>query len=389
MVWVANATPEVDAQSQWVTIMVVCLVLSVLSIATVCARLWVRGKGRGLGGDDYMSALSMVFALAYSILCIVQTKFGLGLPLKLRPKEDVGPYSRVNFAGRPIYQLGISFFKIALLISYLRLLQGTDHKIYRMVVWGTMIAVFLAHLGCTLSLIFACTPVEKSWKPWVTGSCLQPGPSFTGYAVVTIVSDVVVAILPIPVLLRLNVRLEKKLGLIGIFMLGLFTTICSILRYLQIDRIQYGDGNSTMLILWGVIEFNVGVGAFRHPTAPGVRSVRRLDLLTILRPQNMVSSLPFLAPVCMRKAKDYRSKYSGGYRGENSGQGQSRGLRNVERYKLSDVSNDKSAFASTDKSVSQENMLDNGTIIKSVTYSVRVDDGISSARGNPRPKEQV
>ncbi|KZZ97397.1 integral membrane protein [Moelleriella libera RCEF 2490] len=362
MVWVANATPEVDAQSQWVTIMVVCLVLSVLSIATVCARLWVRGKGRGLGGDDYMSALSMVFALAYSILCIVQTKFGLGLPLKLRPKEDVGPYSRVNFAGRPIYQLGISFFKIALLISYLRLLQGTDHKIYRMVVWGTMIAVFLAHLGCTLSLIFACTPVEKSWKPWVTGSCLQPGPSFTGYAVVTIVSDVVVAILPIPVLLRLNVRLEKKLGLIGIFMLGLFTTICSILRYLQIDRIQYGDGNSTMLILWGVIEFNVG---------------------------NMVSSLPFLAPVCMRKAKDYRSKYSGGYRGENSGQGQSRGLRNVERYKLSDVSNDKSAFASTDKSVSQENMPDNGTIIKSVTYSVRVDDGISSARGNPRPKEHV
>lgn len=67
------------------------------------------------------------------------------------------------------------------------------------------------------------------------------------------------AILPIPVLLKLNVRLEKKLGLIGIFMLGLFTTICSILRYLQINRIQYGDGNSTMLVLWGTIEFNVGV----------------------------------------------------------------------------------------------------------------------------------
>lgn len=91
------------------------------------------------------------------------------------------------------------------------------------------------------------------------GSCLAPGPSFTAYAVVTIVSDVIVAVLPIPMLLALNIQMEKKLGLIGIFALGLFTTLCSILRYLQINRIQYGDGNSTMLILWGVIEFNVGV----------------------------------------------------------------------------------------------------------------------------------
>jgi len=77
--------------------------------------------------------------------------------------------------------------------------------------------------------------------------------------VVTIISDVVVALIPIPVLLKLNVSRSKKLGLIGIFLLGLFTTICSIQRYLQIDRIQFGDGNSTMLVLWGVIEFNVGV----------------------------------------------------------------------------------------------------------------------------------
>lgn len=91
------------------------------------------------------------------------------------------------------------------------------------------------------------------------GKCLPPGPSFTGYAMVTIVSDVAVALIPVPVLLGLNIPLEKKLGLIMIFALGLFTTICSIMRYLQINRIQNGDGNSTMLVLWGTIEFNVGV----------------------------------------------------------------------------------------------------------------------------------
>ncbi|PHH69009.1 hypothetical protein CDD83_5862 [Cordyceps sp. RAO-2017] len=258
MGWVVNASPEVDAESQYPTIIAICVVLSLLSIATVSCRLWIRATARGLAADDWMAALSMVFALIYSILCIAQTKYGLGLPLKSRPQANTPIYARVNFAGRPIYQLGISFFKIALLISYLRLLKGTDQRNYRRAVWATIGLVFLAHLGCALSLIFACTPVDKSWNPARVGSCLPPAPSFTGYAVVTIVSDVVVALLPVPVLLRLNVRLEKKVGLIGIFMLGLFTTLCSILRFLQIDRIQYGDGNSTMLVLWGTIEFNVG-----------------------------------------------------------------------------------------------------------------------------------
>jgi hypothetical protein len=67
----------------------------------------------------------------------------------------------VNFAGRPIYQMGISFFKIALLISYLRLLKGTAQKTYRLIVWITIILVFMSHVGCTLSLIFACDPVSN------------------------------------------------------------------------------------------------------------------------------------------------------------------------------------------------------------------------------------
>lgn len=147
--------------------------------------------------------------------------------------------------------------------------------------------------------------------------------------------------------MKLNISMQKKLGLVGIFALGLFTTLCSILRYTQINRIQYGDKNSTMLVVWGVIEFNVG---------------------------NMVSSLPFLAPVCLRKAKDYRSKHSKYAYGSNNNS-KNRGMKN-EAYKLSDRSQDKSAFASANHgSGSEENILGkNNAIMKSVTYSVRVDD---------------
>jgi hypothetical protein len=65
--------------------------------------------------------------------------------------------------------------------------------------------------------------------------------------------------LPIPLLLQLNIKPAQKAGVVCLFLLGLFTTVCSILRLTQIHRVAYGDGNSTMLVLWGTIEFNVGV----------------------------------------------------------------------------------------------------------------------------------
>jgi hypothetical protein len=73
MVWVDNATPEVDAESQWRTIVTICSVLSTLSVAVVGTRLWLRHKNHGLASDDWMAAIAMVFALLYSILCIVRT----------------------------------------------------------------------------------------------------------------------------------------------------------------------------------------------------------------------------------------------------------------------------------------------------------------------------
>ncbi|KAL2017777.1 hypothetical protein VTK56DRAFT_1695 [Thermocarpiscus australiensis] len=352
MGWVDNATPEVEAQSEYRTIIAICVVLSALSIAIVSARLRIRHRNHGLAADDWVSILSMFFAVIYSILCIVQTKYGLGLPLKLRPSANLIPYTRTNYAGRPIYQMGISFFKVALLISYLRLFKGTTHTAYRRVVWIAMAAILAGHFGCSLTLILACSPVRKSWEPSVPGTCLAPGPSFTAYAIVTIVSDVVVAIIPIPVLLQLKVSTGKKVGLIVIFLLGLFTTLCSVFRYLQIDRIQYGDGNSTMLILWGVIEFNVG---------------------------NIVSSLPFLAPIFLRKAREYTTKYSGSGNGYGGSNGARKLGKSGDGYKLSSISSQrKGTFATVrgQSTGSEENILKaspDNSIMKSVSYSVQVD----------------
>ncbi|KAJ2897447.1 hypothetical protein MKZ38_004678 [Zalerion maritima] len=373
MTWVYNVedNPSLEDSSQWRQILAICVVFSFMSVTVVSTRLWLRFKATGLAADDVMAFLAMVFALIYGILCIIQTRYGLGLIPAERPAASLDAYLKVNFAGRPFYQLGISFFKIALLISYLRLFKGTDKSMYVRTVWATIFFVFVSHLACTFCLLFACKPIYKSWTD-VEGTCLPNVPSFTGYAAVTIASDIIVAVLPLPVIWNLNISRNKKIGLAAVFVLGLFTTICSILRYLQINRILL-DGNSTMLVVWGVIEFNVG---------------------------NMVSSLPFLAPVFVRKAKQYRTKRSrsdgsgprraGGGGGGGGISGYKFGSKK-DHYELQSISGDhRSGAFGRDRSggsssgmdnESEENIIvkgvpapDNQHIMKSVTYSVRVDE---------------
>lgn len=52
--------------------------------------------------------------------------------------------------------------------------------------------------------------------------------------------------------------LRKRLSLIIVFLLGLFTVVCSVMRMIQIRQVAK-DGNNSSLLLWGAVEMNVGV----------------------------------------------------------------------------------------------------------------------------------
>ncbi|EED13598.1 integral membrane protein [Talaromyces stipitatus ATCC 10500] len=278
MGWVYNASPEVESMSKYPAIIAVCIILTLLMALTVSTRIAVRWQQHRTGPDDYIMAVAMLFSIVYSTLCIVQTRYGLGLPLSVRPRQNLSTYTKVNFAGRPFYQFGIGLFKLALCVSYLRLLSGTSKKFYRSIIIAIAAISTLGHLAWTLVLILNCHPVSKSWTPTEAGHCLPFGPTNYGMAGFSIGCDITTILVPIPMLLDLKVRPAQRAGIIALFSLGLFTTICSILRLTQIRVIAYGDGNSTMLVLWGTIEFNVG---------------------------NIITSVPYLAPLFRRWVSDF------------------------------------------------------------------------------------
>ena len=93
-----------------------------------------------------------------------ETRWGLGLPLKDRPRTSADEYGRVNFAGRPFYMLGILGFKVSLCLAYLRLLSA--QRTYRRITWTVLVTCALTHLGGILVLMFQCKPVSKNTPPF-------------------------------------------------------------------------------------------------------------------------------------------------------------------------------------------------------------------------------
>jgi hypothetical protein len=83
-------------------------------------------------------------------------------------------------------------------------------------------------------------------------------------SVTAIFYDIVILILPVPMVLKLQMNNRKKVGLIGLFLLGIFTTLCSIMRLTQVKSI-ISSGDVTGLILWATVEMNVGVSLKRTP----------------------------------------------------------------------------------------------------------------------------
>lgn len=88
----------------------------------------------------------------------VETRWGLGLSAEYFPPENEIPFSKMQYAGGPIYTLSLLGFKISLLASYLRI--GGFVKTYRLVIHAVIAACVCNQIIFTFLLSFGCNPVR-------------------------------------------------------------------------------------------------------------------------------------------------------------------------------------------------------------------------------------
>jgi len=156
-----------------------------------------------------------------------------------------------------VYKISLHLVKISLVLFYFRLFntirwfKWVSMTLLVVIASYTLISVFLG--------FFQCAPVSKAWIRTQPGKCIDLTPFWTSNASFSISTDLILLLLPIPLLLKLRIPLGQKLGLIPVFGLGAFVTAISIVRLAPLRRAADSDDITFDLegTMWTILEVNL------------------------------------------------------------------------------------------------------------------------------------
>ncbi|GME66322.1 integral membrane protein [Neofusicoccum parvum] len=173
--------------------------------------------------------------------------------------NDVSIIAKLVLCSNLLYQVLTNATKSSFLLQYLRLFQQ------RWIQWACKVSlavVFGAALYGFFGGIFMCNPATKYWNPSVPGHCSDAQKYWFASALLGILMDFVVWLLPMPLIKGLRLPLRQKLSLMAVFALGGFVCVVSILRILLVHMYAANDnmeGAGIAAITWSTVEANVGI----------------------------------------------------------------------------------------------------------------------------------
>ncbi|KAI4282372.1 MAG: hypothetical protein L6R35_005428, partial [Caloplaca aegaea] len=153
-----------------------------------------------------------------------------------------------------VYLVTLLGYKMSILILYLRLFAV--NRTFRYVTWSMMFLVCGYLMANLLTQIFGCSPRSKYWEPGTPGHCIDYTTAGLAYGSMNIVSDLLILILPIPLVWQLELSRREKVSISVIFMSGTITCVAAAVRYVYIVRENQADAK---YFIWSLVEINIGV----------------------------------------------------------------------------------------------------------------------------------
>ncbi len=175
---------------------------------------------------------------------------------------------------RIVYVAALCFVKLSILYFFRTI---ASRRTLRYVVNGTIILVGIYSFGSVMAAVFQCRKPSDAWNTdayfaqfdevpnpnALQVHCYDPTILFMFTAALNLFSDVVILLIPIPILLSLSVPMRQRLALVGIFSVGLLAIIASSIRMRVMVLWAASPWNSAIyganLLLWGQVEINSGI----------------------------------------------------------------------------------------------------------------------------------
>lgn len=125
---------------------------------------------------------------------------------------------------------------------------------------NTVVSVTIAFL-----IAFQCRPVDFFWTRWDLhdgGKCIASAPILWSNAVLTMVLDFWVLLMPLPYVARLQLSVKRRLGISFMLAIGVTIVTFSLLKVFAVREIETSDNPTELLAritVWTALEICVGV----------------------------------------------------------------------------------------------------------------------------------
>ncbi|KAL3431599.1 hypothetical protein BDV09DRAFT_188271 [Aspergillus tetrazonus] len=259
---VTSTVCEIPPRNRKSTQLAVGWIFIVLTTSALGLRLMARPPlSASFGIDDGIGIGTYCTALVDMILMIHGANLGWGTDMWALQADQIILQMKLFYAGIIAFYLSVSLAKLSILFFYLRIFTTDTFKR----IAYTMILLCSAYgVGSVVASILDCMPPSYFWTRFdgvSTGYCVSQT-AFKVIPPVNIALDVVVMILPLPLLARLNLPLQKKIRVLSMFSMGVLIIVADILRITHLFHsittynITYNGGE---LSYFGVIESGVGV----------------------------------------------------------------------------------------------------------------------------------
>ncbi|KAI1087033.1 hypothetical protein F5B19DRAFT_500444 [Rostrohypoxylon terebratum] len=217
----------------------VCVVMTVLAILFAAARTYTNRKVLKLG--DYFIIAGAIFDIGYTAVILAIAPY-------YRHFWDIpacwlnGSFLKVTFSNTTLVGPVLYFSKSAIFLMFRQVFSV--HKHMRIYIYIGLIATFLIYFpSIPLSAIFTAPRVGQSWEDLLaTGSPRKLIYWGVVQGSLSIVLDIYIFILPLPILVKLNLSPKKRFQLVAIFAAALLGVAASaVALYFRVQEFYTTD----------------------------------------------------------------------------------------------------------------------------------------------------
>ncbi|KAH8752324.1 integral membrane protein [Hyaloscypha sp. PMI_1271] len=172
---------------------------------------------------------------------------------------------RSLYIAESFYVVTLAPTKISVLLLYLRIFP---HESFRYAASATIGMIALSTVVIFFMTVFSCHPVAFFWNRDIRGgTCININKLAYANSAMSIIQDLLIVALPLPVLVKLNMGKKKKIGVGFMFTVGSFGCVVSMIRLKSL--LSFGnslDPSSNLLpgdyvdvVIWTIAELAVAM----------------------------------------------------------------------------------------------------------------------------------